>query len=189
MRDPGRRPGHGEDRREGGAWQPDGIEQQRGVHLDIGLQTAAGLAALERRDGGALDPLGEGEAGTVRIEPQQGGPQHVGAWIAQPEHAMAEAHQALAGRELAFKGRLDIVAVLRDVVEQVERQSGCTAVQRAGECAVGTDHGRRQRGAGRDDDARREGRSAEPIVDDGRDIGIERLREAFLDRSAGDHAQ
>src|SRR5215831_12400433 len=70
MRDPGRRPRHGEDRREGRAWQTDGVEQERGVHLDIGLEAPAGLAALERSDGGLLDPFGEGEVGTVGVKPE-----------------------------------------------------------------------------------------------------------------------
>src|SRR5262245_34663441 len=52
VRDPGRRPRHREDRREGFARQGDGVEEERGIHLDIGLQAAAGLAALERRDRG-----------------------------------------------------------------------------------------------------------------------------------------
>ena len=62
-------------------------------------------------------------------------------------------------------------------------------MQRASEGAVGADHGRRQRGTGRNDDARRESRGTEPVVDDGRHIGIERLREALLDSRSGDHPQ
>src|SRR5207253_7408361 len=61
VRDPGRRAGDREDRRERLARQADGIEQQRGIELDIGLKAAAGLAALERRDRATLHVLREGK--------------------------------------------------------------------------------------------------------------------------------
>ena len=188
MRDPGRRAGDREDRRERLARQADGIEQQRGIELDIGLKAAAGLAALERRDRATLHVLREGKPLGGRIEPLQRGAQHVGAWIAHAEDAVAESHQAFARGELAVEPAVD-VAARRDGVEHVEREPRRAAMPFADEAAVGAFYGcseRRERG---DDDARGKGRGAEAVVDHGRQIIVERGREARLDRRTAGHAQ
>src|SRR5258708_18557057 len=68
MRQPGGAARDGKDRRERPARQADGVEQKTGVHLDIGLDAAAGPAALQRRNRAALDVDDEAEPGGVRIE-------------------------------------------------------------------------------------------------------------------------
>src|SRR5580704_10476840 len=62
---------NGKDWREGLARQADGVEQKGCVHLDIGFDAAARLAALQCRDGAVLDLDCEIETRGVRIEPPQ----------------------------------------------------------------------------------------------------------------------
>ena len=91
------------------------------------------------------------------------------ARVAEPEHAMAEPHQPLAGGELPLGPGGD-VAARRRLVEHVEGRPRRAAVQRPGKGAIGAERGRRQRGAARGDDPRGKGRGVEPVVDDrGRD--------------------
>src|SRR4029077_2195461 len=68
VRQPGGAARDGKNRRERLARQADGVEQKAGVHLDIGLDAAAGLAALQRRDRAALDIDDEAEPRRVRLE-------------------------------------------------------------------------------------------------------------------------
>jgi hypothetical protein len=63
--DPARRAGDGEDGRECLAWQADGLEQKRGVHLDVGFKPAPRLVARQRGD----DPLRYGEGAPERMAP------------------------------------------------------------------------------------------------------------------------
>src|SRR6266508_2740961 len=185
--DPGRRPRDGEDRREGLARQAAGVEDERRIHLAIGLQPPTRLEPLQRRQRPALDLLREGQAFAVRIEPPQGPAQHVGTGVADAEDAVAEAHQPAAAGERAVEPAVD-VAARGDLIEHVKCQARRTAVQRAGERAIGADHCRRERGARRDDDARGKCGGPQAVVDDGREIGIERRDQARLDGGAVDHA-
>src|SRR4029077_7821205 len=121
MRQPGGAARHGKNRRERLARQADGVEQKAGVHLDISLDTAAGVGGLAGRDRGALDVDDEAEPRRVRLEALEGCAQKVGARIAMAEDAMTEAHQAFAESELARDPAVDIAARL-DLVEHIERQ-------------------------------------------------------------------
>jgi hypothetical protein len=93
------------------------IEQQRRVHLDVGLERAARLVGGERRQCLCLDLAGEGEPADIGLEQGHCGAQHLGARIADTEHAVAETHQACAGGELRREPTLDIARGL-DGVEQ-----------------------------------------------------------------------
>src|SRR5262249_39471921 len=106
-----------------------------------------------------------------------------------PEKRWAETRRgAPAARLRAVVGAkcLPVVRVRRG---EVAPKPGRAPGQRAGEGPVGAEHSRRERSAGRDDDARREVQSAETFVDDRPHIGTERLSEAFFARRSGDHAQ
>src|SRR4029077_17119112 len=121
VRQPGGAARHGKNRRERRARQADGVEQKTSVHLDIGFDAAAGLAALQRRYRAALDVDDKAEPRRVRLEALEGCAQQVGARIAMAEDAMTEAHQAFAESELARDPAVDIAARL-DLVEHIERQ-------------------------------------------------------------------
>src|SRR5436853_7536748 len=146
MRQPAGAARHREYRHERVARQADRVEQQRGVDLDIGLERGpAWLQPGERSADRVLDLGGEGEArgpGTEALaETVERPPQHIAARIAEPEHAVAEAQQPLAGRELALGPGGD-VAARRRLVEHVEGRAGRTAMQWPGEGAIGAERGR-----------------------------------------------
>src|ERR1700688_1829350 len=97
------------------------------------------------------------------------------------EDAMTEAHQAAAGSELALDPAVDVAARL-DLVQHIEREPRRAAVQRTAKRAIAAQHRGGERSARGDDDARREGGIAEAVVDDRREISIERRGALRRDR-------
>src|SRR3984885_12261839 len=104
------------------------------------------------------------------------------------KNAMTEAHEAAAGGELLLDPAVDVAARL-DLVEHIEREPRRAAVQRAAKRAIAAQRRSGERGARRNDDARGEGGIAEAVVDDGRQISIERRGALRRDRRARDHVQ
>src|SRR5207248_9283866 len=115
MREPSRGTGHGKDRHKGVAREADGIEQERRVDLDIGVEWRP--ARLQSREGGAdgaLDLDGEGEppgAGPKaaaelieRLVPERG------ARFANAADAAAEADQPAAAAALLPRPGGDLAA-------------------------------------------------------------------------------
>src|SRR5205085_11739480 len=104
MRDPPRGTGHGEDRHKGVAREADGIEQERRIDLDIGVERRP--ARLQSREGspdGALDLGSKGEPPGARsqavAELIERLVQERGARIAKAEEAVAKADQPFAASE------------------------------------------------------------------------------------------
>src|SRR6202035_4633142 len=102
--------------------------------------------------------------------------------------AMTEAHEAAAAGGFSLDPAVDAAARL-DLVEHVEREPGRAAMKRAAKRAIAAQRRGGERGTRRDDDARREGGIAKAVVDDGRQISIERRGALRRDRRAGDHVQ
>ena len=146
MGQPGGAARDGKDRRESVARQPDGVEQKTRVHLDIGLDAAAGLAALQRRDRAAFDVDDKAEPGGVGIKALERRAQEIRAGIAMTEDAMTEAHEASAGREFLVDPAVHIAARL-DLVEHIEREPRRAAVQRAAKRAIAAQRRGGERGA------------------------------------------
>src|SRR5690606_11176364 len=130
-RPPGR-PSDRENGREERRLDPEAVQQQRGVELDVGSKPPAGLVHLEQPQRRRFDRARE------RVELMVSGmrehalrrrAEHVGAWIAHLVDPVAEAHQALASRELRREHGFRPLGIT-DLEHGVERGTGRTAVER-----------------------------------------------------------
>src|SRR5580698_7341367 len=142
--EPGRAARHGEYRRKRLARQPNGVEQQRRIHLDIGLDTASGLAALQGGNRAALNIHDESKTFRLRIELAQRRAQQVSTRIAMAKNAVAETHETTAGIELALDPAAGVTAGL-DLIEHIECETRRTAMERTAERAVAAKRGSSKR--------------------------------------------
>ncbi len=108
------------------------------------------------------------------IQALGGGREDVGARVADLVDAMAEAHQLFSRLDLSAQHRLGARRIA-DLEHHVERRSGSAAVQRTFECADSSDNRGYEIRARGGDDARRECRRVESVIDDRVEIRLHRV--------------
>src|SRR5947199_17073 len=152
----GRPAGHAPDGEEGGEQlrgQPQAVEQEGGVELDVGVQPPVRLALAQQAQGRDLDRAGELVqllVPAMAIETLRRRGQHVRSRIAHPVDAVAEAHQPLAPGQLLPQHRLGPLRTA-DLEDHVQRRAGSATVEGALQGSHGAGDGRDQVRAGGDD--------------------------------------
>ena len=184
--DPADRAADGERRGEQGPRQAGRRHHDAGEELDVAGQRAVRLEPLQRGEDPALDV--DRLVDEVAAEPHGDLAQQRRAGIAGAVDGVAEAHDPPAGGDLGLDPGLGVGRVA-DGVEGVEGPARGAAVQRAGERAEGGADDVGHVGAGRRDDAGRERRGVEAVVDREDEVVLEgagrRRRRARRSRPAG----
>src|SRR5207253_6925691 len=99
--DPARDPADRESRREQWGFEPETVEEEGGVELDVRLQPAARFVFFKKADGGALDAFGKIVEWISAEEPLGRGGQDVCSRIADLVDAMPEAHEPFASLDFS----------------------------------------------------------------------------------------